>query len=444
MKYNLEKVIKNKVEILSQIIYDMTRGDTMRDFSDSIKYYVVRNNLEKNNGRICCEVCGREIKSINEGHFDHIEAYVKGKSTKDNCQILCSSCNLKKNDKELNDFLLDEQARKFLEGVNVNDQNSIEDANVNIQDKTINGEITKESFDLLISKFIESKGNITKIDFSRVYNNLPSFYYVTKYYGDFKTLKKAFNIKEKIIWNRETIKEALEKYINKYGNVFEKDLKVKNNLPSYPCLIKYYPEFSGLNELKLNMFNLKVRTQWSREDAIQAGKTFVNKNGKIRLKDLNSSNNMPNAKVIYRYFGSLENFQKAIGSKVSHRNELITMKEIEKAVNETLNSKKTFETTKDLFKVFPISQSVIYRNFGSIESFYKKYNICILKKKKSKFSKQEIDDIILKYIKDGKKIPSAAKELVSLGMPSRDAIMRYYRDWHEPFVIYSKLYEKMN
>ena len=66
----------------------------MRDFSDSIKYSVVRENLEKNNGRICCEICGKELKSINEGHFDHIEAYAKGgKSTKDNCQILCSNCN---------------------------------------------------------------------------------------------------------------------------------------------------------------------------------------------------------------------------------------------------------------------------------------------------------------------------------------------------------------
>lgn len=49
----------------------------MRDFTDSIKFSVVRDNLEKNNGRICCEICGKELKSINECHFDHIEAYVK-------------------------------------------------------------------------------------------------------------------------------------------------------------------------------------------------------------------------------------------------------------------------------------------------------------------------------------------------------------------------------
>ena len=73
-----------------------------------------------------------------------------------------------------------------------------------------------------------------------------------------------------------------------------------------------------------------------------------------------------------------------------------------------------------------------------------KYNIVIKKKKKAKFIKQEIDDIILAYIKGGNSIPKVAKDLVKLGLPSRDVIMRYYKDWHEPFILYSKLYEKIN
>lgn len=36
----------------------------MRDFSDAIKYDIVRTNIEKNNGKICCEICGIELKSI--------------------------------------------------------------------------------------------------------------------------------------------------------------------------------------------------------------------------------------------------------------------------------------------------------------------------------------------------------------------------------------------
>lgn len=259
----------------------------MRDFSDAIKYLVVRENLEKNNGRICCETCGKELKSINEGHFDHIEAYARGgKSTKENCQILCSNCNLKKNDKELNDFLLDEKARKFLEGINIEeDENNEEYSEDDCQGILNNSnEMTKEKFDSIVGIFIKNKGNITKTDFSREYNNLPSYYYVNKYYGDLNYLKKEFNIKEKPVWNRETIKEALEKYIELNGDIFEKDLKAKNNLPSYPCIIKYFPEYKGLNELKANMFNLKVRIQWTKEDAIEAGKEFVKRNKKITLK----------------------------------------------------------------------------------------------------------------------------------------------------------------
>lgn len=36
----------------------------MRDFSDAIKYFVVRDTLEKINDRIYCWICERELKSI--------------------------------------------------------------------------------------------------------------------------------------------------------------------------------------------------------------------------------------------------------------------------------------------------------------------------------------------------------------------------------------------
>lgn len=420
----------------------------MRDFSDAIKYAVIRTNLEKNNGRICCEICGKELKSINEAHFDHIEPFARGgKSTKQNCQILCSNCNLKKNDKELNDFLLDEKARQFLKGLNIeekNIENNSSNIDTNIQIDELNN-MTKEKFDSIIRSFINKKGNISKVDFKREYNNLPSISYVSIYYGDFASLKKSFNLKEQTNWNRENIKQALSDYISIYGDVFEKDLKVKNGLPSYPCIIKYYPEYKGLNELKADMFNLKVRNQWSAEKAVEAGKEFVKKYGKITLKDLTTENGLPVANVIYRYFGSMEEYQKLIGSKISKKNELITIEKIDKTINKFFETRdREFETRKEFFDVFPISEGTVYRNFESFDSFCIKYNIKIKKRKKAKFTKQEIDDIILKYIKEGNSIPTTAKSLVKLGLPSRDAIMNFYRDWREPFVLYSKLYEKIN
>ena len=50
-------------------------------------------------------------------HFDHILAYAKGgKSILSNCQILCIDCNLSKSNKEMNDFLLEEKAKRFMSG----------------------------------------------------------------------------------------------------------------------------------------------------------------------------------------------------------------------------------------------------------------------------------------------------------------------------------------
>ena len=68
-----------------------------RNFSEAVQFGVVKSNLEKNKGIIQCELCGKQIFSIGECHFDHIVPYAKGgTSTLDNCQILCVECNLKK------------------------------------------------------------------------------------------------------------------------------------------------------------------------------------------------------------------------------------------------------------------------------------------------------------------------------------------------------------
>ena len=64
-------------------------------------FKLIKANLEKHNGKICCELCGNNLSSIKECHFDHVYPFVKGgKSTLENCQLLCAACNLKKNDKE--------------------------------------------------------------------------------------------------------------------------------------------------------------------------------------------------------------------------------------------------------------------------------------------------------------------------------------------------------
>lgn len=245
-----------------------------RDFTDSAKLEVITNNLAKNNGQIQCEICGKKLSSIADCHFDHIEPYAKGgKSTVDNCQILCINCNLSKTDKELRDFLLEEKARRFFAGESI-------DTNIpEVTEKEYEAEsdrVSKEQFDLQISNFIKKKGDIHKVDFGRTYNNLPSIHYVRQYYGDLNSLKKAFGIEDlSYSWNRATIKTALVNYVFKHGTISQKDMKKKNKLPSVPCVLAHYPEYKNFTDIKRGLCNLDVPAQWNVENVTVSAQAFV-------------------------------------------------------------------------------------------------------------------------------------------------------------------------
>lgn len=279
-----------------------------RDFSDSVKLSAITENLRKNNGEICCAICGTKISSINECHFDHIFPFAKGgKSTAENCQILCISCNLKKTDKILHDFLLEEKAKQFFAGEV--GTTPVQDLSAEISPENMDQPqdyMSKEAFDQAILSFITRKGDIHKVDFGREYNHLPSIHYVRKYYGDLRTLKKAFGVEDlSVNWSREAIKATLERYIEQNGDILQKDLTKKNKLPSLPCILGHYPEYKSFTDIKKNMLNLTVRSSWDVQSVIRAGKDYVEKHGKITESSLRAENNLPTARVVYNYFGSL-------------------------------------------------------------------------------------------------------------------------------------------
>ena len=414
-----------------------------RDFSDSIKLEIIKSNLEKHNGRICCEICGTNLSSISECHFDHIHPFAKGgKSSAENCQLLCSSCNLKKNDKELKDFILEEKAKQFL---NSNAMSEKINTSTEPLPQEPTKEITKEVFDSIIATFIQEKGNISKIDFAREYNKLPSIHYVRQYYGDLTSLKEAFGIEDlSYSWTRETIKKALTAFVEQNGNIFQKDMKKSKKLPSLPCVLNYYPEYKNFTDIKRNLCGLSVSIQWTKEIAIKHGKSFVSKNGKITQKDLKAENRLPSAKVIDRLFGSLAAFQESVGSVISEKNEFVSKEEIKLAVEQYFGEKeRVIESQKVFYETFPFSASTILKRYGTFALFCQAYDIKVLVSKKAKYSRREVDDIISKWVKEGHDIPKS-HELSKSSLPSRDVILKYYEDWREPFYIYKKLYEEMN
>jgi len=236
----------------------------------------------------------------------------------------------------------------------------------------------------------------------------------------------------------------LERYIEQNGDILQKDLTKKNKLPSLPCILNYYPEYKSFTDIKKNMFNLTVRPSWDIESVIQAGKDFVEKHGKLTESSLRAENNLPTARIVYKYFGSLAAYQQAVVSVVSQKNDFISEIEIENAVNQFFgDEEREVVSMKEFFESFPYSPSTIHKRYGSFTAFCQKYNINVKKSKKAKYTKQEVDEAVARWVKAGKEIP-AAKELGKLGLPSMSVILKYYEDWKEPFVLYRKLYDKLN
>lgn len=412
-----------------------------RDFSDAVKYEVIKANLEKYKGEIHCESCRKKLFSISDCHFDHITPYAKGgQNTLENCQILCVDCNLKKTDKHLQDFMLEEKARRFLNG----EQIEVIEPTFAEENNPTDIRFTKAEFDRIIGKFIERKGNIYKVDFGREYNHLPSIHYVRRFYGDLATLKKAFGIEDlSLTWNRDTIKVALLQYLEVHGALLQKDLIKANRLPSLPCILAYYPECKNFSDVKRLLCNLYVPDQWTVENAIKEGRRFVSVHGKITQKDLRAANRLPTSRVIYSLFGTLGSYQEAVGCERNQPNEFISKERISVALEDFFDGKeRVIENQQTFFDAFPYSSSTIGKRYGSFSKFCAEENIRVLNTKKAKYTKREVDDAVSKWVKDGNPIPPM-KDLAKLGLPSQSVILKYYEDWKEPFYLYMKIYEEV-
>lgn len=416
-----------------------------RNSSEAIQFGVVKTNLEKNNGKIQCELCGKQIFSIGECHFDHIIPYAKGgTSTLENCQILCIECNLKKSDKELKDIIMEEKARQFLSGKSFNEDTP--KPTIVPQDDASNtdNKMTKEKFDCIVGAFIKEKGDIRQIDFNREYNHLPGISYVVKYYGTLNELKKAFGITDiSLNWNRENIAEALRKFVLTNGKITQKDIRKENGLPSINCILNYYPEYKNFTEIKRGLCDIDARGVWTKEEAIIVGKKFVcEHNGKLTQKDCTSVNGLPPMSVIYRLFGDMPTYQKSVGS-VTSKNVFVSEREVEEAVETYFcNNERIVESRESFFKSFPYGIDVIRGRYKSFDAFAKQFNITVVKTKKAKYTKQEVDDIVSEYVKSGKPIPHH-HDLTKEGLPAANVIMRYYEHWREPFEIFQALYKKI-
>lgn len=126
--------------------------------------------------------------------------------------------------------------------------------------------------------------------------------------------------------------------------------------------------------------------------------------------------------------GRLLLINKLLGLIFRKKNDFISEAEIENAVKKFFGEKeRVIISMKEFFETFPYSPATIYKRFGSLAAFCQKHNILVQQSKKAKYTKQEVDDAVAKWVKAGKEIP-AAKELSKLGLPSMSVILKYYED----------------
>ncbi len=411
-----------------------------RDFSDSVKLAVIKRNLTEHNGEIRCAACQKKLLSMEDSHFDHIIPFSKGgRSSLSNCRILCADCNLRKSDKELKDFMMEEQARQFFYGQVARERAPTASPDLDATP------MTRERFDRMIRDFIAQKGQLSRIDFGRAYNRLPPIHYVRKYYGDLNTMLKCFGVENlSLNWNRDSIRDALEQFVARHGDLRQKDLTKANRLPSLPCILSYYPEYNSFTDIKQHLCRLSVPVHWTAELALAAGKTYVQRFGKLTQKDITAANGLPSCRVIYRLFGTFAAFQEAVGAPVQLKNEFVSPEMLRAEIDAFFGDReRVIGSQKEFLAVFRYSQSTILERYGSFEHFCIRHGIRVLRGKKFKYTKREVDDAISSWVKAGNPIPPA-KQLFSHGLPSRDVILHFYEDWKEPFYFYARLYEEFN
>ena len=121
----------------------------------------------------------------------------------------------------------------------------------------------------------------------------------------------------------------------------------------------------------------------------------------------------------------------------------MSKEQIEKAVEEYFGEEERIVESRAVFlEGFPYGTEAIVSRYGSFNEFLDGFGIKVVKTKKFKYSKQEVDDAIAEYVKSGKPMPSH-HDLSKCGLPTAAVIMRYYEHWQEPFEMYYALYKKV-
>ncbi len=190
-------------------------------------------------------------------------------------------------------------------------------AGIKYRVRELSVEEKKEEIRKQVKAYIIKTGQLPSSPLYKSYNKLPSRMTVDKYFGSKEKLYIELGYIGKtygeLLSKKEIIEKIREFYKKEGREPRQEDFRVKNDLPTYKNIKKY---FSGITEAKI-LAGFKVADQYriyTREEAINELQTFYEREERYPLKgDMKAKNGLPPIRKLKALFGTVRAAREAAG-----------------------------------------------------------------------------------------------------------------------------------
>ena len=285
-----------------------------------------------------------------------------------------------------------------------------------------------------VKKFLEREKTLPKqSDYRERKNDLPTIWEVRKYFGSIGKLNEECTGKKMLVARKMT-KEELILSIQEFYRINDrlpgiKEFSLKNNMPTYRMIKKYY---KGITELKNAAgFEIAKREKYDKKKIMKKFKEFVGKTGRKPSKEeYMSKYNLPDMGTIVKHYGSMESFYKAYevagGLKFEEIKRNKIKEEIVEKVKKFMKREGRFPSPPDYYVKNSIpNRSVVRKYFKSVDDLY----VACTGEKKVRFSKMTKEDLILsvqEFYRINGRLPMKKEFILKNNLPSPNMVKKHY------------------
>ena len=290
---------------------------------------------------------------------------------------------------------------------------------------------TKGELIELLVKLGEKLGRTPKMEDLNAAEDIPSITTYRKFFGSWnKALEMAgFKPSRRRDYTREGLIELLVKFEKKLGRTPTlEDLKATEDMPSETTCLRFFGSWN--KALEAAGLNPNIRYDWTREELIELLVKFKKKLGRIpKMEDVKAAEDMPSANTYIKYFGSWNRALEAAGLKPNlklgwTREELI---EFLVKLGEKLGRTPT---TRDVNNTEDMPNACTYRNyFGSWNNALEAAGLS--PNMRYDWTREELIELLVKLGEKLGRTPVIKDVGADKDMPSAYAYMRFFGSWNK-------------